>query len=97
MTDRSDLTQQIVSVLCDHVYGDRGPVAGHPEALSVCTRAAEDLCSRFLVSSQPDIDKVAEAIFMSGLRSDFIWTELSSLRRNQYRRMARAAVEAIAG
>lgn len=41
--------EELSRVLGEHVYGDRGPVAGHPGALSVCTRAAEDLCERYYI------------------------------------------------
>lgn len=41
--------EEVAKVLAEHVYGDRGPVAGHPDSLSVCTRAAEDLCERFQI------------------------------------------------
>lgn len=39
----------VTAVLAKYVYGDRGPVAGHPDSLSVCTRAATDLCERFTI------------------------------------------------
>lgn len=92
MTDRSDLTQRITAVLCEHVYGDRGPVAGHPEALSVCTRAAEDLCGRFFVSPQPDIDKVAEAIRQADAE---YWEEEPHFNMRMARVYAGAAIEAM--
>jgi hypothetical protein len=41
--------EEVTAVLAEHVYGDRGPAAGHPDALSVCTRAAIDLCDRFYI------------------------------------------------
>lgn len=41
--------EDVVAVLAEHVYGDRGPVAGHADALSVCTRAAVDLSERFYI------------------------------------------------
>lgn len=46
---RHATVDEVAAVLAEHVYGDGGPVAGGDGPLSVCTRAATDLCHRFQI------------------------------------------------
>ena len=46
---RKATPEEITAVLAVYVCGDRGPFADHPDALSVCSRAAADLCDRFYI------------------------------------------------
>lgn len=47
--ERRVSAEEIIAVLGAHVYSDRGPFTDHPHRFSVCTRAAEDLTTRYRV------------------------------------------------